>query len=206
MATAVDICNLSLSLLGDSATVTSINPADGSPQSGHCARWYPFALRKVLEQHDWSFAVRRVRLAELSSFKTEIYDWDHAYGLPSDCLRVIRAYDPDLRVPEEFEVENNVSNKSRVLLTNAKECVISYVAYVDTPTIFPVYFIQAVTLLLASYLVGPLKRADTTSQLAQGLLQQYQQVLQDAINQDCKTAIHRAARRRLPDSLRVREV
>ena len=58
MATEVDICNMALSFLGDRATVTSINPPEGSAQAEHCARFYPMALNEMLAQARWSFATK----------------------------------------------------------------------------------------------------------------------------------------------------
>ena len=41
MASVADICNMALGHLGDSATVASIDPPEGSAQAEHCARFYP---------------------------------------------------------------------------------------------------------------------------------------------------------------------
>lgn len=57
--TEVDLCNLALSHLGDTATVTSISPPDGSPQSIHCARFYPIARDALQEMHTWGFSTRK---------------------------------------------------------------------------------------------------------------------------------------------------
>ena len=206
MATAVDICNLSLSLLGDPATVTSINPADGSPQAGHCARWYPLALRKVLESHDWSFATKRVKPPLLANFDLDAYEWKYAYAVPSDCVRITRVSHEARGWQEDFEVELNAANNSRVLLTNVEDCVLTYVSYVSEASVLPIYFVQALTLLLASYLVGPLKRADTTSQSAQGLMQMYAAALSEAMTSDAKTGVHQTAKRRIPGMIRARFV
>ena len=59
MATSVDICNLALSILGDDATVVSITPPAGSDQAGHCARWYPVALRRIGEANPGSVGTKR---------------------------------------------------------------------------------------------------------------------------------------------------
>ena len=61
MASDVEICNLALSHLGDTATVASIDPPEGSAQAEHCARFYPIARDALLEKHDWSWATRRSR-------------------------------------------------------------------------------------------------------------------------------------------------
>ena len=60
--TSVDVCNMALGLIGNKAKVTAISPVDGSAESTHCARYYPIALRSLLEMHNWSFAQRKVCL------------------------------------------------------------------------------------------------------------------------------------------------
>jgi hypothetical protein len=67
VASEVDICNLALGHIGDSATVSSINPPEGSAQAEHCSRFYPIARDSLLEMHNWGFATKRTNLALLSS-------------------------------------------------------------------------------------------------------------------------------------------
>ena len=67
MASEVDICNLALAHLGDSATVASINPPEGSAQAEMCQRFYPIARDSLLEMHNWGFATRRKALAQLNN-------------------------------------------------------------------------------------------------------------------------------------------
>ena len=43
MASAVEICNLALSFLGDSGGVATINPPDGTTVSKMCAIFSPIA-------------------------------------------------------------------------------------------------------------------------------------------------------------------
>lgn len=208
MATAVDICNLALGMLGDSGDVTSITPPDGSPQAGHCARWYPLALRKLYEEHDWSFAIRRSRGVELSNVDEDLYEWKHGYLLPSDCVRLLRVSEVGKEgLPLDFEVELYESNSGRAVFTNATNVVLTYVSYVDTATVFPTYFVQALVILLASFLVGPVKRSDSSSDAASRLLQQYEAALSRAKTVDSKMSVHR---RRdewpLPSGLRARVI
>ena len=59
MASEVDICNLALSHLGDTATIASLDPPEGSAQAEHCARFYPIARDSLLEMHAWGFATSR---------------------------------------------------------------------------------------------------------------------------------------------------
>ena len=75
MASTVDICNLALAHLGDTATVASIDPPEGSAQSEHCARFYPIARDSLLEMHAWNFSMRRINLAQLTNSWPE---WQYA--------------------------------------------------------------------------------------------------------------------------------
>ena len=65
MASAVDICNLALSRIGDIASVQSIDPPEASAQAIHCARFYPVARDSMLERHPWGFATLRKTLKSI---------------------------------------------------------------------------------------------------------------------------------------------
>ena len=56
MASVVDICNLALAHIGDDATVSSIDPPEGSAQAEHCKRFYAIARDTMLQMHNWNFA------------------------------------------------------------------------------------------------------------------------------------------------------
>ena len=70
MASAVEICNLALSFLGDTGSIASIDPPESPAQAKMCAIYYPIAKSAMLEMHDWSFATKRQLLAKLSSEET----------------------------------------------------------------------------------------------------------------------------------------
>ena len=110
-------------------------------------------------------------------------------------------------LPLDFEVELYESNSGRAVFTNATNVVLTYVSYVDTATVFPTYFVQALVILLASFLVGPVKRSDSSSDAAVRLLQQYEAALSRAKTVDSKMSVHR---RRdewpLPSGLRARVI
>lgn len=181
MSSVADICNMALSHLGSDAIVMTIDPPDGSVESGHCARFYPIARAELLEKPTWGFARTRVLLAEVTNPSTT---WAYAYALPSDCLvakRVLNSYAAqsfwgsfvatnDLPVLEErgsadFDIEGEV------LLTNEPEAVLLYVCDVTDPSKFTATFRTALSYLLASYLAGPLIKglegAKTGAQLRQ---------------------------------------
>ena len=89
MPSVVEICNLALAHLGDDATVASIDPPEGSAQSEHCARFYPIARDSLLQMHTWSFASRRVSLAQVTMPYTM---WKYAYGVPADMLTAVAVH------------------------------------------------------------------------------------------------------------------
>lgn len=184
MASAVDICNLALGHLGDTATVASIDPPEGSPQAEHCARFYPIARDSLLELHFWNFAMRRVQLAQLNMPWPE---WRYAYALPADCMNAISVLPPDAYddystrfvptdapyyahnyspviaagryVPQPYTIET-LPDGTGVLYTNTENAVLRYTAYVTDTAQFSPLFVMTLTWHLASMLAGPVIKGD----------------------------------------------
>jgi hypothetical protein len=181
MASEVDICNLALGHLGDNATVASLEPPEGSAQAEHCARFYPIARDGLLELHDWNFATKRARLAQTTSPYPQ---WAYAYVQPSDCLSVLAVLDPAAAsdysqsmpapysqshlvntglgqyTPQEFVCETDDSGRELVL-TNQRDALVRYVAYVTDTTRFSPLFTTTLTWHLASMLAGPIIKGET---------------------------------------------
>lgn len=159
MPSVVDICNLALSHLGDTATVASIDPPEGSAQAEHCARFYPVALGTLLGSHTWGFATKRATLAQLSDADT--WAWDYAYAAPSEMLHAIAVLPPGVaNGGEPFEVETDADG-ALLIRTNQGGATLKYVADVTDSTKFPPLFTEALTRLLASYLAGPVVQGES---------------------------------------------
>lgn len=181
MATEVDICNLALAHLGDTASVSSIDPPEGSAQSEHCARFYPIARDALLEMHTWNFATRKVSLAEVTNSWEQ---WSYAYALPSDCMTAFAIISPDATgdytanfsypgqysencpsamstvagyAPQPFAIE------SGVIYTNQEDAVLRYQAIVTDTTKFSQLFVMTLSWQLASLLAGPIIKGDQGS-------------------------------------------
>lgn len=173
----VDICNLALSYLGDSATVASIDPPEGSAQAQHCARFYPIAKGILLEGHPWNFITTRATLAVV---QTCYRGWRFAYAVPSDASTLLSVLPgclyPDAfaaaianyygREPFEFELRGQrdflleqISGR-QVILSNAEDAVVRYSVNSATPGMFPALFTEALARLLASMLAGPILKGD----------------------------------------------
>lgn len=182
MASVVDICNLALAHLGDVATVSSIDPPEGSAQASHCARFYPIALSAVLEMHAWGFATTRIALAYNATNPTST--WEYCYGTPSNVLNYIEVLDPratddysigvqmagvgpysapvvglGVYVPQNFAIEKD-DNGNDILLTNQEDAVLRYTQLVTDTTKFTPLFVMTLSHYLASMLAGPVLKGE----------------------------------------------
>lgn len=190
MASEVDICNLALGHIGDNATVSSINPPEGSAQAEHCQRFYPIARDSLLEMHFWNFAMKRATLAQVSNSWPE---WRYAYAMPADALNPISILPPDAYddyatkfvptdtplfahnyspviaagryVPQPYSVEMD-ANGNEIILTNQENAALRYTYFVTDTTKFSPLFVVTLSHLLASYLAGPVIKGDQGIQVS----------------------------------------
>ncbi len=186
MASVVDICNLALSHLGDSATVASIDPPEGSAQAEHCAKFYPIARDFLLEKHGWGFAVKRVALAAVTNPLTE---WQYAYASPSDSIRICDVHEAGAdnefgaSVAQEFITET-LMDGSKVIFTNAAGATARYVPRITDPTRFSPMFVDALGWLLASYLAGPVIKGTEGMNVGRACLGNFRMVFGEAALSD----------------------
>lgn len=167
MASIVDICNLSLSHVGNKAQVVSISPVDGSVEADLCARFYPIARDEILEIGDWSFARTRATLTPLATNPSDT--WDYAYALPSDCMAPRR-----LVTGERYNFEDDSRNfeiEGSTLLTNLAEAVLIYTRPVEDSTRFTPGFVITVSYKLGAYLAGPILKGEVGTAAASKLHQ-----------------------------------
>lgn len=199
MASDVEIANLALSHLGDSATVADLDPPEGSAQAEHCARFYPLARDALLEMRNWTFAMRRTTGAALTS---ETTTWQYAYAFPTDAISIIAVLPPDASgdynalawPPCEFEpintytpqpyVVETLSTGARVIYTNQEDALIRYKARVTDTTKFSPLFTLALSHYLASMLAGPVIKGDAGAAEGKRQLQLMQGYLGFASNSD----------------------
>lgn len=185
MASAVDICNMALAHLGDEATITSIEPPEGSAQADHCARFYPQAKQTLLTRWPWSFATQRATLAKLV---TTVPGYDYVYAVPSKCLRIIRVYRPGSEVPYAHEPpvywNTGIVDEARVILTAEPLLAMTYISSQTSEDLFPAMFCDALAWLLASMLAGPVIRSASGSSMAVNCMKFYEDSYQKAILED----------------------
>ena len=205
MASAVDIANIALSHLGDAATVTSIDPPEGSAQAEHCQRFYGPTLAAILEMHNWSFATKRTSLAQISNPSST---WAYCYAQPSDAVNVIAILAPDAQSDFSTSLANtagytgvgtaplqgtytqqpfimeSTSDGTDIILTNQANAVLIYSYVVTDTTRFSPLFVEAFAWLLASKLAGPVIKGSEAIKATSACLQQFQYWYGQAVDSD----------------------
>lgn len=184
MASPIDICNLALAHLGDTATIASIDPPEGSAQAEHCARFYPIARDSLLEMHNWGFSVRRIALAQLPYSYSQ---WDYAYAYPPNAINIIEILPPDAQddystrfaptdvpgyyqnvspviaagryVPQPYDIETNADG-AQIILTDQEKALCRYTTTVSDSSKFSPLFVNTLSWHLASMLAGPVIKGD----------------------------------------------
>lgn len=175
MATSVvSICNLALSHIGDRATLTSIDPPEGSAQADYCAQFWPIARDECLSAYDWGFARRTV---DVAAFETEDHPrWQYAFARPADFL-VARALElpadaqTTLNPGNPYFEEGTLANGQAVFYTDVESAVLRYTRSVNDPSRYPPLFLGGVAYFLAAYLAGPVVKGRSGAQLAQAMRQ-----------------------------------
>lgn len=186
MSTAVDICNLALNRLGDSATLVSLDPPEGTPQADHCARFYPLARREMFEVHNWTFLMAREKLAERSDIDT--HGWQYVYALPQRMIHAVRLGregDVDFRDAERFVIENDERGQ-RVLYTDCPNAVLRFTRDTEDTSNFSPGFIDALAWLLASHLAGSMISGLAGAKQSATCINFYKETLANAIKRDAQ--------------------
>jgi len=175
VASVIDICNSALAHLGDSATVASIDPPEGSAQAEHCARFYPVVLQSLLEMHDWAFATRRELLAAVNNPSTT---WLYAYAKPSTSVKTLAVYSSEATddfsgslgpTPQDFTQETD-SEGNILILTNQEDAVLRHVVYVTDSTKFSPLFTRTLGWMLAGELAGPVVKGAEGARMAESCM------------------------------------
>lgn len=149
MATSkTQLSNLALSRIGET-TIVDINDTTNDA-ARQCKLHLEPVIREVGRAHKWNCLKARAQLAQ--NVVTQPYDeWLYSYTLPTNCLQLVKVngYSADTAyIQDNFEIEG------RNILTDAEECMISYIEYTDDVTVFDSLLDRAIVTLLASYLAS----------------------------------------------------
>lgn len=169
------ICNLALAHINQTQTTISNLDTDSGTTASQCRIHYDVARRFVLSDFTWSFATKRVALADIGSPPPE---WLYRYDYPSDCLKFMdiqRLTRTDL--PIEFSVEAEADGSGLSILTDTDDATGIYIFDVENTSLFSPSFVTALSWYLASEL-APSLSGDID--LQQAALTVYRQTLMAA--------------------------
>lgn len=152
-ATATEIANYSLAVLG-AKRISDIT--DDTIKSARIMNLhYAQARQEVIRAGKWNFAIQRKTLSQHADAPE--YGYAYQYSLPADFMRLDRVNEVsiwDTQRSDWFEIENGLDSGDNsigpVLLTNATNIRIRYVADITDTQRFDPLFTQALTVLLAA--------------------------------------------------------
>ncbi len=157
MFTPISLCSQALLSLGAN-TISAFD--EGTVEAEVCANLYPLIRDALLSSHPWSFATGQVTLARLSA--TPIADYQYAYQLPTDFLRVLSAGENAGRGMVYRLHEGR-------LHSNAESVVLTYIFRPDEGA-FPPYFVATLVKRLSAEFALPItesaSRAEVLHKLA----------------------------------------
>ena len=133
------ICNLALAHINQTQTTVSNLDTDSGATASQCRIHYDVARRFVLSDFTWSFATKRVALADIGSPPPE---WLYRYDYPSDCLKFMdiqRLTRTDL--PVEFSVEAESDGSGLSILTDTDDATGIYIFDVQNTSLFSPSFV-----------------------------------------------------------------
>jgi len=144
MTTTTEVCNLALSEIG--AKLLTDFDTDTSEEARACRLHYAQTRDALLRRHQWNFAQTRVDLVEADD--APISDWDTAWELPADCVRVISLpSDSPYKPHQEFAVEGRL-----VLVRDLTEVTLLYISNAVPIADWDPLFVDALALALAGKL------------------------------------------------------
>lgn len=172
MLSKTEIVNQALARVG-AKTVMSID--DDTKGAAAARNAWAATIDEVARSGEWNCLKKRAELARLAD--APAFEWSYQYQLPVDLLALLEVNGVTWHgePQDEWEIEG------RVLLTDAEQALVRYVARVDDTAQWDALFTNAVVVLLAAKLAVPIRQDE---QLMQALMQEYQRVLGNARMRD----------------------
>ena len=142
MASVVNMCNSALNLLGAS-TIAALT--DDTKNARLCNQRYEPVRNRVFRSHAWNCLHKRVQLAQNST--APIVEYDHAYALPSDCLRVLKIHNGST---DSIASALDYKLESRNIVTDIDTVFLIYIALDTDPNNYDTYLRESISHQLAA--------------------------------------------------------
>jgi hypothetical protein len=159
----VAICNLALQKLGASR-ITSLT--ENSANARSCNACYELIRDAEIRRYAWNFAKTRTTLAP--DAETPDFDFDYAFTLPPDCLRVL----PPSRNDLDWSIESG-----KILTNDGDTLEIIYLKRVEDEALFDPAFVEAFACKLAWHMCEEITQSN---QKKADILTEYKDVIKEA--------------------------
>lgn len=167
--------NKALTLVGASPVI-SID--DDSNNARVLSRVYEIALKSILAECKWNFATKRSNLSEVvNTLDFNDVGESIVYAKPTDMIRIYSTNPPYAAWREEGDY----------IISDSSDLGIRYVYYLDTPSKYPIYFIEAFTDKLAADIAYSIANS---ASLAEAFIKKYETIsLPKAVAANSQTGI-----------------
>lgn len=179
----IDICNMALARAGSTTEIQSLDFSGSQAvpaEARLCKLYWEQAFKTEARCHDWKCLTAQADISAKTSIGP-IWEYDHAYSLPADCIRV-------LRVNTDFAYVV----RGRKLYTDETTVQIEYIRYTEDTDLLDALFVEALILRLAMSLVRAFGGEQAWS-IEQALLREHEMfaipsaILADASEQSTTT-------------------
>ena len=137
MASVVNMCNSALNLLGAS-TISALT--DDTKNARLCNQRYEPVRNRVFRSHAWNCLHKRVQLAQNST--APVVEYDHAYALPSDCLRVLKIHNG---TTDSIATALDYKLEGRNIVTDIDTVFLIYIALDTDPNNYDTYLRESIS-------------------------------------------------------------
>lgn len=149
MATETELVNAALRKGGGAKRILALTDSVGS--AGIASDVLATERDDLLRSGVWNFAITRIQLGQLSALPA--FGWSYAYGLPSDCERVVSVHDNnDGSGVVPYKVESVLQSDGsyvNVIATDASAIFLRYCRQITDPNLMTASFRQALILRMA---------------------------------------------------------
>jgi hypothetical protein len=142
MASVVNMVNSALNLLGAS-TITALT--DDTKNARLSNQRYEPVRNRVFRSHAWNCLHKRVQLAQNST--APVVEYDHAYALPSDCLRVLKIHNGST---DSIKTDLDYKLEGRNIVTDIDTVFLIYIALDTDPNNYDTYLRESISHQLAA--------------------------------------------------------
>lgn len=177
MATETELINAALRKAGGAKRILALTDSVGS--AGVAADVLTTERDDLLRAGVWNFAITRIQLAQLTALPA--FGWSYAYGIPSDCERVVSVHDNSAglgSVPYKLESLLQADGSYvNAIMSDSTAVFLRYCRQITDPNLMTASFRQVLILRMAKIFAITIAKSNP---LYQGLAAEEKEAFQRA--------------------------